>query len=173
MSVTIRGAAALIEPQLPNGQPNPLFGLAAYLAVRATGRDNDINVDVVNGEAVISGITDVDSIKLTTLQGLVAYGAEVYGYQVWIERTAEQMAAEVPAYLPNRLDDSEAVRKWSDWHDDSHEPMTIGDVTYVPGDAFSQEIPGSVIAQLLANGVTVKTLSEMRAIIAENAPSEP
>lgn len=175
MSVTITGPQFLIEPQLPNGQPNQLFSLAAYLAVRATGHDNDINVDVINGQARITGISDVDAIRLPTLQALVAAGAEVEGYPVWIERTAAQMDAAVPEYLPNAKDkeDDKQTRKWSAWNDGKHSPYQAAGKSYVPGNSWGDELKGSVISQLIAASVPLKTLSEMRAIVAANSPAKP
>lgn len=165
MSVTITGPHYLIKPVLPNGAANPLFGLAAYLAIRATGRDNQINVDVVGDVATVEGITDVSAIELSTLEALVGEGAEVTGYPVWIAIPEADATDEVPAYLPNRLDENDVARTWATWHDASHEAATIDGVVYVPGNAFGEELAGSVIAQLIAGGFNVLTLDQRRAIV--------
>lgn len=170
MAVTITGPHTIIKPLLPNGQANPLFGLAAYLAVRATGKDNDINVDVTGDVARVTGITDVGALDITTIGALVAAGAEVSGWPVWIALDDDGLAENVPDYVPNHADDQEAPRTWAEWHDASHEIKTIDGTHYVPGNAWGDELPGSVAVALAQGGFTLKTLDQMRAIVAAAQP---
>lgn len=172
MSITITGPHDLIKPLLANGQPNQLFGLAAYLAVRATGKDNDINVDVVNNQARITGITDVSALDVTTIGALVAAGAEVQGWPVWIALDDDGLAEQVPNYVPNHSDEQDAPRTWAEWHDESHAIMTIDGTHYVPGNAWGSELLGSVIVALASGGFTIKTLPQMQAIVAEASQGE-
>lgn len=170
MAVTITGPHYLIKPTLPNGSANPLFGLAAYLAIRATGRDNNINVDVAGDVATITGITDVAAIDLTTLSALVAAGAEISGYPVFIKIAEADAGDDVPAYLPSSVDAEATPHTWETWHDGSHEPALIEGFLYVPGNAWGEELPGSIVAQLIAGGFDVLTLAERQAVVNEVQP---
>ena len=173
--ITMRGPAEFIKPLKADGTENPYYGLVTYIAVRATGRDSDIDIDVIGDEATISGITDASDISLPLIAGLALDGVEVYGYPVWIALPTSGLNEVVPDALPNsKMADGTPVT-WVDWKAPNHTYYTSADglTTYIGGNASdSQELPGSVIAALLGGGYDLKTADEFKAILASEASPE-
>lgn len=172
MAVKITGPKYLIGPTLPNTSPNPIFPLVTYLSIRAVGRDSRLNVDVVGDQAEIEGIEDLSDLPVSLVASLVAMGAEIHNYPAWIE--VDDLEADVPEGVPNRLDGEGTVLKWSEWCDESHSPTTIDGVAYVPSNGSNGvDLPGSVLAALVAASIPVKSLMEIQALIAANPPEAP
>lgn len=169
--VTLTGPEWLIEPTLPDDSPNPFWNDLLYLSVRAVGRDSKIDIDVRDGIAVISGIVDTRKLTVDQVSGLFALGVETNGLEFFVELA--DTSGQVPAYLPGAEDDEGTARSWADWPDDSHQVAEYGGNYYISTAARgSSPLPGSVVAQLAAEPLTLKTTQEMRDIIAANPPAE-
>lgn len=173
MSVTLRGPEWFIEPTLPDDSPNPFWDDLLYLGIRAVARSSQISIDVLSGEAVISGITDTRKLNVAKVTALASAGVESTGIEFFVRLLPANITDNVPAYVPEATDDNDDPRTWQNWNDGAHTPLELDEsgstYHYVSTASFGTPLVGTVIEQLVAGGFTLKTASEMAVIVAANA----
>ena len=152
MPATIIGKESLLRPTDAEGKENLFFKLANYADLRG------VKPTVKGDIAYISGITDYSAFNLKVVLAVVAAGAEVQGYPVWIEATAEAMKEQVPDYV-----DADQPT-WEDWKDDFHHPTQFeGNANfYIPSDSKGPHLPGSILARLNSDGYKMHTIPQMK-----------
>lgn len=162
MPTYIVGPKELLRPKLQNGDPNPLWDLLNYADIAG------INTVIDGDIATLGPMSDYSVLDLTTVLGVVQFGANVVGYPAWVQ---VDPTTQVPAYLDERDDKTDPLT-WNDWMSDTHSATVVADLSYVPTDGTGSHLKGDVLAQLVADGLTVKSLPEMQALIADNAPAD-
>lgn len=89
---------------------------------------------------------------------------ELVQYPAFVSLQKSQIADLVPPYLPNSSEAMEdtppRVRSWGQWRDATHEHRETDDAYLVPLNSFtaSQEISGSMLVRLLADGYDVQPM---------------
>lgn len=183
MAVTIVGPEYLLLDEIPDGQggsiPNPMIADIEYLTRRAVGKNSQLEIDVENGVATVSGIEDTRAMPPAKVAGMIQLGCEVYGYSCFVKLTNAEMADGVPVYLENAYHvDPEtgvqgALKTWDEWGGSYKRVLAEQEIAYVELNAGGTMAPGSVIAQLYAAGFTLMQTSEVIADIASILPPEP
>ncbi len=152
--MTISGATAKVTDELLGGSPVP--ALRAWFDF-AKGQKNVI-ATTANGT---SGI-EVNSDDVSSVAVLLALseGFTVEGAPICIKMTAEQYAGDVPEGISNGID-GDVVRKWSEWHDDTHEHIEAADGDMlVFGNSWGVELTSAELLTLLGGGYTIMMAHE-------------
>ena len=170
-TIYVTGPSSLLLPKLPNGDPNPLWDLLNYADIKG------IPVEDTGAQARLGPMSDYNVLTLSVMQGIVAMGGDVQGYEAWIY--VPSLEAVVPAELDDRPKediDGNAINQdpltWEDYCDAYHTPTVIDGKTYIPTDARGKRLRGAVLARLMTDGHVIKSLPEIQTLLAENAPTE-
>lgn len=155
-------------PGLPDGSDNPLWPDLLQATTRG------LYVEKRGNKAVLDGLTDFDELTIAKVVGMAAIGVEVEEYPAFAKIAAEDMEDEVPEALPGAKvlsplgEETDEVKTWSEYRPTAPVVAGYAYVELATPDGFRTK--GSVLAQLVAAGVTI--LSEPEAIedIAANSP---
>jgi hypothetical protein len=139
-------------------------------------RGGRVKVNESTGEAVVDLVDDLSDFGLPEVQAVVAAGAEVHHYPIWVELDTTTIKDTVPAGTPGGTDSKGDPVTWEQWAKDTA-ITDDGDKRYVGGQSGTGvDLTGSEIVALIGKGVAVKTLPEMQAIVAAKQsviPVEP
>ena len=145
-----------------NDENDPMHPLLKYVGYMKT-----LGVEIIDGEAVIDGVTDYGLFSVLAVGGIVQKGGEVYEYPCYIKIAEDDYENEVPSFMPKseKFDDegvSEGQKKWSEYKSLNHNHQLIEGFYYIENDGQGGFILGSHLAQLLGAGFTVLTAPQMQ-----------
>lgn len=151
---------------LPAGAANPLWNDM----LQAVSRGLFVKTD---GEyAVLDDLTDFNELSIAKVVGIcgafpTGLAQEIYGYPAFVRIPAADIGNDVPSYLTGATTEPEEgdpePKTWETWANSLTE---VGDDVLIELNSSGVQEPGSVIAQLVADGFTVLSLPQAQAALA-------
>lgn len=137
MKITVKGPRAEVLPQALGG---PAGSLIRSWFEYSKGQDG-IRSWVKNGVQIFEIDPLVASAPKEALLLCLGSGFEVHGAAWYIVMPPSLYATQVIEGMNHRIKEDEAVRVWSEWHDDNHNHMETptGDMI-VPGNSWGEEL---------------------------------
>ena len=93
------------------------------------------------------------AVTIMLVLGWVQSGGEIEEFPAFLAMSDEVYDQEVPAGIPNRSytdeNDTEVVRKWSEWKAANHTHRTENGIHYVPTNGFGVDLKGTELAVLV------------------------
>lgn len=154
---------------LPAGADNPLWPDLLQAVSRG------LYVSIESGSAVLDGLTDFTELTIAKVVGICAafptgLAQEIFGYPAFVQLDEADLVNDVPDYLTGCDtvipfgEEGEPERKtWAEWQ--AAIPIIDG-VALIELNGGGVVEPGSVIAQLIADGYAVLSLPAAQAIVA-------
>lgn len=153
--MTITGDTAKVTDALLGGSPVP--ALRAWFDF-AKGQKSVIAT--TNGG--ISAIeVNSNDVSIAPVMLALSEGFTVEGAPICIKMTPAKYASNVPVGISNRLDGEGNVRKWNEWHDETHTHITAVDGDkLVFGNSWGVELTSAELLTLLGGGYTIMMAHE-------------